>query len=185
MKRHLIKTSKFLSRVLRHAPEIIGLQLDEQGWADVDELIGKTHASGRKLDLEMLQEIVATNDKQRYSFSEDGTKIRANQGHSLNIDLGLSAIEPPAVLYHGTTTRFLDSILAHGLRSGSRNHVHLSPDHATAVAVGSRHGTPVVLQIDAAGMHREGHAFYLSKNNVWLTERVPPEFISINDENEH
>ncbi len=181
MKKHLIKTSKFLSRVLRHAPEMIGLQLDTQGWADVAELIEKTRASGRKLDREILEEIVATNDKKRYSFSEDGSKIRANQGHSLNIDLGLSCIEPPEVLYHGTTMRFLDSILAHGLRSGNRNHVHLSPDHETAVAVGSRHGKPVVLKIDAAKMHGEGHAFYLSKNNVWLTERVPAEFIRIHD----
>ena len=185
MKKHLIKTSKFLSRVLRHAPEMIGLRLDAQGWADVDELIGKTLASGRKLDREMLEEIIATNDKQRYSFSEDGSKIRANQGHSLKIDLGLTAIEPPEVLYHGTTMRFIDSILSQGLRSGSRNHVHLSPDHKTAVAVGGRHGKPVVLKIDASGMHRKGHKFYLSKNNVWLTEQVPPGFISINDENEH
>jgi len=184
MEKHLIKISKFLSLILRHAPEKIGLTLDEHGWAIVDDFIEKASASGKKLDLKTLKEVVINNDKNRFSFSEDERKIRANQGHSLKIDLGFDPIEPPAILYHGTTTRFFKSIRIEGLVRGGRHHVHLSSDAQTAVKVGQRHGKPVVLIVDSKEMHRHGYKFYLSQNKVWLTNRVPPEFIVFQSENE-
>ncbi|MDX1946043.1 MAG: RNA 2'-phosphotransferase [Pirellulaceae bacterium] len=173
----LLKTSKFLSLVLRHKPEEIGLTLDEQGWADVDELIRLVNQSGRSLSRALVEQMVADNDKKRFAFSDDGRRIRANQGHSVEVDLALPPAVPPERLFHGTATRFLDSILATGLHAGNRQQVHLSRDQETAVKVGSRHGRPVVLVVRARDMHRAGHAFYLSKNSVWLTDRVPPEFL--------
>lgn len=183
MRKSLTKTSKFLSYILRHAPETINLSLDAQGWALVDDLIIKAKANGNELDLGTLKQVVEINDKNRFSFSDDGKKIRANQGHSLIIDLGLISMEPPEILYHGTTVRFLDSIWKTGLSRGRRTHVHLSSDVHTAVKVGSRHGKPVVLRINSAKMQKSGYKFFLSKNKVWLTDHVPPAFISFDDKN--
>lgn len=174
-----VETSKFLSFVLRHQPESIGIQLDDQGWVDVEELLAAAGRHGRQLDRVLLERVVETNDKRRFAFSEDRLKIRANQGHSVEIDLGLVPVEPPDLLYHGTATRFLDSIRAGGLTSGERRHVHLSPDAETAVAVGRRHGKPVVLTVQAGRMHAAGHPFFLSANGVWLTDRVPTEYLLI------
>ncbi|MBC6607931.1 RNA 2'-phosphotransferase [Hymenobacter sp. BT188] len=171
--------SKTLSYVLRHKPEAFGLQLDTQGWIDVTELLRALHAHGHEVTPNQLHEVVATNDKQRFSLSADGAKIRANQGHSVAVDLELTAVVPPELLYHGTATRFLDSIRKDGLRSGSRQHVHLSADAETAVTVGSRHGKPVVLTVQAGRLHRAGGLFYLSANGVWLTEAVPPEYLGV------
>ncbi|MEM7800348.1 MAG: RNA 2'-phosphotransferase [Chloroflexota bacterium] len=171
------KKSKFLSFILRHNPGAIGLILDAEGWADIDELIAKAAADGRSLTLDQIKEVVATDNKQRYSLSADEKRIRANQGHSINVDLGFKPLAPPAILYHGTATRFLDSIKAKGLISGRRQHVHLSTDTETAVKVGQRHGKPVVLIVDAAKMAEAGHLFYCSENGVWLTEHVPVGFL--------
>ena len=169
--------SKFLSLVLRHQPEEIGLTLDHEGWANVAELIEKMNKKGGKLDFALLQIIVDTNDKKRYSFNEDKTRIRANQGHSVDVDLNLVAQEPPAMLYHGTTSKYIDVIRKHGIQKMNRHHVHLTTTKATALNVGSRHGKPVLLEINALKMHEQSYEFYLSANGVWLTDEVPPAFI--------
>ena len=175
---HLVNTSKFLSLILRHAPDKIGLALDPQGWADIGQLLALAAQHGRDLSREQLDEVVARDSKTRYAISDDGLRIRANQGHSLSaVDIGLPPSTPPAVLYHGTASRFVDAIRAGGLLPGSRNHVHLSSNHETAVAVGARHGKPVVLTVDAAAMQAQGHVFYVSDNGVWLTPAVPVAFI--------
>lgn len=174
----LVNTSKFLSFVLRHKPDAIGLELDAAGWADVDDLIRLAKASGRALDHELLFLVVETNDKQRFALDEARTRIRANQGHSIEIDLGLSPRSPPPVLFHGTASRFLESIRASGLVPGSRTHVHLSQDRSTARAVGARHGKPVVLSIDARALHAFGMEFRLAHNGVWLVAQVPVRFIT-------
>jgi putative RNA 2'-phosphotransferase len=172
------RTSRFLSLILRHAPDTIGLVLDKNGWADVAELLDKAAAHGKPITMETLREVVATNDKQRFAFSEDGLRIRASQGHSLrHVDLELAPATPPAVLYHGTASRFVASIRQSGLRPGSRQHVHLSADRATAVKVGSRYGVPVVLEVRAGELHAQGHVFHQSDNGVWLTGAVPARFI--------
>jgi len=173
----LVKTSKFLSLVLRHRPERIGLELSEDGWAKVSELLHLMTAAGHPLTRETLLRVVAENDKQRFAMSDDGSRIRASQGHSVEIDLALPPTDPPELLYHGTAERFVDSILEHGLLRGSRNHVHLSLDVETATRVGQRHGRPTVLTIAAASMQRNGHVFFLSENGVWLTEHVPREYL--------
>ena len=180
--KRLVQTSKFLSFVLRHRPEEIGLLLDDSGWADVEELIAAANRHGRKLNRALIEEVVEKNDKKRFTLSADGTRIRAAQGHSRPVDLGLEPIEPPDTLYHGTATRVVDSILSEGLSRGQRQHVHLSPDEQTAVAVGRRHGKPVVLHVKAGAMHRAGHLFYLSDNGVWLTAHVSAEFVVAPDE---
>jgi putative RNA 2'-phosphotransferase len=172
-----VNVSKFLSLVLRHKPETIGLTLDAHGWADVDDLIRRVTESGRTLTRPLLERVVAENDKKRFAFSADGTRIRASQGHSVEVELALPPADPPGVLYHGTAARFLDSIRAGGLHSGSRQHVHLSADEATATTVGRRHGKAVVLVVRAAEMVAAGHVFYFSANGVWLTDRVPTEFL--------
>jgi putative RNA 2'-phosphotransferase len=177
MNRKLVRISKFLSLVLRHKPETIGLSLDQGGWARVDELIVASNRSGVPLDEGLLREVVKQNDKQRFAFSDDGLRIRASQGHSIPVDLGLEPLMPPKFLYHGTATRFLQSIRRQGLVPGGRNQVHLSPDERTAVRVGQRHGKPLVLTVRAGRMHANGFTFYLSANGVWLTERVPAEYI--------
>ncbi|MGL6074680.1 MAG: RNA 2'-phosphotransferase [Fimbriiglobus sp.] len=177
MAANLVKLSKFLSLVLRHEPEAIGLTLDEAGWASVEELIRLANSKGTRLTGELLRQIVAESDKQRFAFSEDGLKIRANQGHSVEVNLDLPPVLPPEFLYHGTATRFVESIRATGLNSGSRQHVHLSADVPTATTVGQRHGKPAVLTIRAQAMHQAQHLFWLSKNGVWLVNDVPPEFI--------
>lgn len=171
------RISKFLSLVLRHRPEIIQLTLDSAGWASVPVLLEALHARGMEADLETLQRVVADNDKQRFSFSPDFQKIRANQGHSVPVDLQLLSKQPPALLYHGTATKHLESIRLHGLLKGTRQHVHLSHDIDTAREVGKRHGVPVVLVIDAAAMYAEGKDFFQSANGVWLTDAVPAHYI--------
>lgn len=170
--------SKFLSLILRHRPEVIGITLDENGWADVHELLDKIQQSGKEISFEQLREIVATNDKKRFTFDESMQKIRANQGHSIAVKLDIPSMQPPDLLYHGTAEKYLPSIMEKGLLKGKRQHVHLSVDRETALKVGQRHGKPVVLIIDAAGMTQEKHAFYLSENGVWLTEHIPPEYIN-------
>jgi len=171
------KISKFLSYVLRHRPDEIGLSLDISGWASVSELIEKSKSASVDLTEELIRELVRSSDKQRFALSEDGTKIRANQGHSINVDLALKPQLPPEILFHGTASRFLDSIRTDGLKPLSRQHVHLSFDEATAIKVGQRHGKPVVLKIKAGEMHRAGREFFLSENGVWLTERVEATFL--------
>ena len=177
----VVRTSKFMSYVLRHRPQAIGLHLDEQGWAMVDELIETAVSHGKTIDRAIIEEVVAKNDKKRFAFSADGTKIRASQGHSIPIDLGLTAVNPPRILFHGTAAKFMESIRQQGLEPRRRHHVHLSADYETAVKVGSRHGTPVVLQIDAARMVADGFDFYLSENGVWLTDIVVPEYFTVAD----
>ncbi|MBW3509679.1 RNA 2'-phosphotransferase [Janthinobacterium sp. NKUCC06_STL] len=175
---HLVNTSKFLSLILRHAPEKIGLTLDAQGWADIGQLLALAARHGRRLSREQLDDVVARDSKTRYAISADGLRIRANQGHSLAaVDIALPPATPPAMLYHGTASRFVEAIRAGGLLPGSRNHVHLSSSRETAVAVGARHGKPVVLTVDAAAMRAQGHVFYVSDNGVWLTQAVPAAFI--------
>ncbi len=174
----IVSASKVLSLVLRHKPEAIGLTLDAAGWADVGELLALLDKAGKKIDLALLHDVVETNDKQRFIFSIDGTRIRANQGHSVNIELGLDPVAPPERLYHGTATRFLESIQADGLRPNGRQHVHLSAQLATAINVGGRHGKPVALVVDAQAMHAAGFLFYCSANGVWLTDTVPVQYLS-------
>ncbi|MBW3499739.1 RNA 2'-phosphotransferase [Janthinobacterium sp. NKUCC08_JDC] len=175
---HLVNTSKFLSLILRHAPEKIGLALDPQGWADIGQLLALAAQHGRSLSREQLDDVVMRDSKTRYAISADGLRIRANQGHSLAaVDIALPASTPPAMLFHGTASRFVDAIRAGGLLAGSRNHVHLSSNRETAVAVGARHGKPVVLTVDAAAMQAQGYVFYVSDNGVWLTQTVPVTFL--------
>jgi len=171
------RDSKFLSLVLRHAPEELDLKLDSQGWVLIDDLLRQMRRHGRRLSKEKLTEIVETNDKQRFTLSPDGRKIRAAQGHSVNVDLGLPTIEPPKFLYHGTAGANLDSIFADGLHSGRRRQVHLSLSPITAKQVGTRHGRPVVLRVEAGCMHRDGFAFQRADNGVWLTDQVPSKYL--------
>lgn len=172
----LNSTSRFLSLILRHKPEAAGITLDEHGWADVGELIAGIRKT-RDFDMELLKEIVKTDNKQRYSFSEDFTRIRANQGHSILVDVELSVAEPPESLYHGTGQKYVESIGQTGLIPQSRLYVHLSGDVDTAVKVGSRHGDPVVYRVASGQMQREGYVFYRSVNGVWLTKEVPVRYL--------
>lgn len=172
----LTKTSKYISLILRHKPMQIGITLDPHGWANVDQLIAgvsKTHP----LTMEMLEEIVATDNKQRYSFNDDKTLIRANQGHSVDVDVELEQAIPPDTLYHGTGEKFVQSIDEQGLVPKSRLYVHLSKDYNTAVNVGSRHGKPVVYRVDTKKMASDGYEFFLSVNGVWLTKEVPASYL--------
>ena len=175
-----VEASRFLAFVLRHKPEAAGISLDEHGWAVVDELVAGI-SKQRSFSMQMLEEIVATDAKNRYSFNEDHTLVRANQGHSIPVDVSLEAVDPPAVLYHGTATKYIDAIRVEGLISKSRLYVHLSPDIETATKVGRRHGEPVVFKVDAKTMADHGITFLLSANGVWLTKEVPPEYLSIED----
>lgn len=178
----LKETSKYMSLILRHKPETIGITLDEHGWADVDELIAgvaKTH----KMNMDILEEIVRIDEKQRYAFNDDKTKIRANQGHSVQVDVELEEKEPPKILWHGTGEKYVDSIDEQGLIPMSRLYVHLSKDEETAVKVGSRHGKPVLYIVKAADMFKDGYKFYLSKNGVWLTMEVPVKYLEKQKEN--
>lgn len=171
--------SKFLSFVLRHEPESIGIALDREGWADIGQLIAAAAAHGRRLDRDLIQAVVETSDKKRFALSGDGLRIRAVQGHSTSaVDIGYQAKLPPELLYHGTATRFLDSIRKDGLRPGSRQYVHLSQDEQTALAVGQRHGKPVILTVQALRMHEQGFKFFQAENGVWLSDTVPVAFIS-------
>lgn len=173
----LVKISKYLSKHLRHQPERIGLQLAPGGWVAVDELLAACKQHRFPISRAQLDEVVAKNDKQRFAFDSTGTQIRANQGHSVEVDLQLEPSVPPDVLYHGTGHRAVESIKQMGLCKMSRHHVHLSTDIATATAVGARHGRPVVFTVDAAAMHKAGYVFYCSENGVWLVDRVPPEYL--------
>jgi putative RNA 2'-phosphotransferase len=172
----VVRTSKRLSYVLRHHPESVGLTLDPAGWADVDELLTALRLTRAELD-----DVVATNDKRRFAFDGTGTRIRASQGHSRPVELGYEPRTPPDLLFHGTVERFLAAILTDGLRPGRRHAVHLSPDVATARAVGARRGRPVVLRVDAAAMVVDGHDFARSDNGVWLVGAVPPRFLAVED----
>ncbi|MDR8393965.1 RNA 2'-phosphotransferase [Aliifodinibius sp. S!AR15-10] len=173
------KTSKFLSYILRHHPESIGLEVDRQGWAHLPSLVEKANNSGRSVSEDIIQKIIAQSDKQRFRLSDDGNYIRAGYGHSIDVDLDLDPIRPPDVLYHGTAKKNLDSILAKGLHPGSRNLVHLSANISDAMEVGSRHGRPYLLTIASLKMYNAGHPFYQSDSepNIWLVESVPPPFI--------
>lgn len=172
-----VKVSKFLSLVLRHQPEAIGIALDPAGWVEVDVLLAALARQGRALDRAQLAEVVASSDKQRFALSEDGMRIRANQGHSVEVELGLTPQAPPARLYHGTVGAALASIRQLGLEKRARHHVHLSADRQTAMKVGGRRGVPVLLVVRAAEMAAAGHVFYCSANGVWLTDAVPPEYL--------
>jgi len=178
-KKLLDETSKFLSFVLRHEPQAIGLTLDPEGWANIDALIDGAARDGRTLDRALIENVVASSDKKRFSISADGQSIRAVQGHSTkSVELQFEEKQPPEILYHGTATRFMDSINEQGLIPGSRHHVHLSQETATASAVGQRYGTVVILQVAARRMQEQGFKFYQAENGVWLTERVPAVFLS-------
>ncbi|WP_333735982.1 RNA 2'-phosphotransferase [Streptomyces sp. IBSBF 2806] len=173
--RRTVKVSKYLSKHLRHQPERIGLTLDAAGWVEIDELIAACAAHGFHFTRDELDHVVAANDKKRFAI--EGTRIRASQGHSVDVDLGLPPASPPPYLYHGTVGRHLDAIRAEGLRSMNRHDVHLSADRETATRVGARRGRPVVLSVDAGAMHRDGHVFQVSANGVWLTKAVPPQYL--------
>jgi putative RNA 2'-phosphotransferase len=172
-----VKVSKYLSLHLRHQPERLGLELAPGGWVRIDELLAACARNRFPVTRAELDEVVSTSDKQRFSYDPTGSLIRANQGHSVDVDLQLEPTPPPAVLYHGTAAHNLESIRAGGLNKGGRHHVHLSPDVETARKVGRRHGEPVVLAIDAAAMGRDGCVFYCSANGVWLVDAVPPMYL--------
>jgi len=177
MKDRHTRASKFLSLVLRHQPEKVGLTLDREGWVSISLLLQACGTHGLDLTQDELQELVRTNDKQRFTISPDGLLIRASQGHSVEVELGYEPEPPPPLLYHGTAERFLSSIRQQGLIKGRRHHVHLSDNTETAKTVGGRYGKPVVLRIDSERMQRDGYSFFRSDNWVWLTESVPVEYI--------
>ena len=180
MSKLLNDTSKFLSYVLRHEPQAIGLTLDSEGWADIANLIDGAKRAGKTIDRDLILQVVDSSDKKRFTISEDGLRIRAAQGHSIKtVAITYPEKVPPEFLYHGTATRFLESILKEGLRPGERHHVHLSQDAQTAIAVGQRYGKPVVLKIEALRMHQQGFKFFLADNGVWLTDQVPLEFLAL------
>jgi putative RNA 2'-phosphotransferase len=179
---NLVKISKFLSLVLRHAPETIRVTMDKNGWVGIQELIDNANTyKNLHLTTDIIKKVVETNDKQRFILSDDEKRIRANQGHSITVDLELESRTPPDVLYHGTAIRFLDSIRKDGIKSMGRQYVHLSRTEEIAITVGRRHGEPVVLYIDAKTMHEEGYKFYLSENKVWLVDKVPIKYIKIKE----
>lgn len=180
-KKRLVRISKFLSLVLRHKPDKIGIKIDKQGWTCVRALLKRSAANGLSFTLDELKEVVAENDKQRFAFSDDELLIRANQGHSIDVELGLEQQVPPDILYHGTVNKFIPSIRKQGLLPQRRLHVHLSPDQETAQKVGERRGWPVILEVLAGKMYEQGKVFYLSVNGVWLTEAVPLEFLRFTD----
>ena len=175
---NLKDTSKFISLILRHKPEVIGITLDEHGWADVDKLIAGISKT-RPIDMAILEQIVAEDEKQRYSFNEDHTLIRANQGHSIPVDVELEEKEPPEYLYHGTGEKYVASIDEQGLIPKSRLYVHLSSDVDTARRVGQRHGKPVVYIVKSGEMYRDGIKFYRSVNGVWLVKEVPRRYLAL------
>jgi putative RNA 2'-phosphotransferase len=172
------KASKFMSLVLRHDPSAADLTLDANGWARIDSLLAGMNAKGFAVTYDVLMEIVVEDEKRRYAVSDDGLSIRANQGHSIEVDVQLEQVRPPDVLFHGTGERSVDSIRRDGLRPMSRQHVHLSPDVPTATAVGNRHGRPFIFRVDAKAMADAGISFYRSGNGVWLVDHVPPQYLS-------
>lgn len=175
----LDKVSRLLSLVLRHDPVKIGLVLDANGWADVDQLLRQLALRKMPITRDDLQTIVDTNDKKRFAFNPEGTKLRASQGHSVSVELGIAASVPPNTLYHGTATKFLVPIRKEGLIKRTRQHVHLSEHADTAAKVGSRHGRSVVFWVDAKAMQEAGHAFFCSENGVWLTDHVPAQYLKL------
>lgn len=179
MKQDMTKLSRFISLILRHQPQSIGIELEYNGaWADTKKLIDGINRTGKyKIDMKILEKIVSEDDKQRYSFSEDKAKIRANQGHSVDVNMGFTEKAPPEILYHGTAERFADSILAEGLKKMTRQYVHLSADEETASKVGVRHGKLRIFRVLSGEMYRQGYKFYCSDNGVWLTNNVPPNFL--------
>jgi putative RNA 2'-phosphotransferase len=185
MRKELIGMSKFISMVLRHKPATIGITLDGEGWVDVQELIDnasiyQSDKGMEALTKDLLDEIIDTNEKRRFEYSEDGWRIRARQGHSVDVELGYAAITPPKSLYHGTASRFVPSIRANGIDKRKRHHVHLSKDHDTAVKVGQRHGKPHVLRVDTETMSKDGYKFFETDNNVWLVDNIPAKYIDFN-----
>lgn len=175
--KQLVRLSKFISLVLRHQPSKYGLALDPNGWASIDDLIAVANRAGVPLTHSLLAQVVAQNDKQRFALNDEGTAIRARQGHSIDIDLQLVPLEPPTQLFHGTAERFVPSIRKEGLLRRSRQHVHLSPDSATAIKVGQRHGKAVVLTVESGRMHHDGYQFYRSENGVWLVDSVAVRYL--------
>ncbi|HMT54679.1 MAG TPA: RNA 2'-phosphotransferase [Saprospiraceae bacterium] len=182
MSKNEINISKFLSLVLRHQPETIAIILDQNGWADVNDLIEKANNYGIKFDRETLNHIVATNPKKRFAFNDTLDKIRASQGHSVEIELGYTNQKPPEILFHGTAEKFVQSILDTGLEKGNRQQVHLSADFETAIKVGQRHGKPFVFKVLAEKMYNDNFEFFISDNGVWLTDNVPTKYLKQNDE---
>lgn len=182
MSKNEINISKFLSLVLRHQPETIAITLDQNGWADVNDLIEKANNYGIKFDKETLNHIVATNPKKRFAFNDTLDKIRASQGHSVEIELGYTNQKPPEILFHGTAEKFVQSILDTGLEKGNRQQVHLSADFETAIKVGQRHGKPFVFKVLAEKMYNDNFEFFISDNGVWLTDNVPTKYLKQNDE---
>lgn len=170
--------SKFISYILRHNPSAVGIELDAHGWADVNALIEGVCKTGRFLNMQMLEEIVKNDNKQRFSFNDDRTKIRANQGHSIEVDVEMKVCPPPDILYHGTAEKYIESIRENGILKGNRNYVHLSKDKETAIKVGARHGKAIVLKIDTRQMYADGYIFLLSANGVWQTEQVPIKYVT-------
>jgi putative RNA 2'-phosphotransferase len=182
MSKNLTKTSKLLSLVLRHKPDVIGVTLDENGWLSIDELLRGLESYGKHITWEYLKEVVVTNEKQRFVFSPDGLKIRANQGHSIvSVDLCMLAVAAPYTLYHGTVAKYVELINIDGLQKMNRQHVHLSESIETASIVGKRRGKPIVLRVNAVEMYNSGFELYVSANGVWLTDHVPTEYITTND----
>jgi len=169
--------SKYLSLLLRHQPEVLNLKMDKNGWVNLDELIEKLNADGKNITLEKIQEVVAINTKQRFKLDEVNNRIRANQGHSINVDVELEEKIPPPILYHGTAKKNIDIISKEGLKKMNRQHVHLSQDYDTAINVGGRHGKPIILKIDCKRMLEDGFKFYISENKVWLTDVVDMKYI--------
>jgi putative RNA 2'-phosphotransferase len=177
--KRVVKISKYLSKHLRHAPQAIGLTLQPGGWVEVDELLHACAQGNFPITRAQLEEVVAKNNKRRFAFDETSTRIRASQGHSVEVDLQLATATPPAVLYHGTAQQNMEIILRDGLQKMRRHHVHLSSDTETACNVGARHGKPVVLQVDAQVMHDAGFLFQCSENGVWLVDSVPPQYLRV------
>jgi putative RNA 2'-phosphotransferase len=177
MAKDLVKLGRFISLVLRHSPETIGLKLDENGWTEVESLLRGMNKKGRKIDFDTLNEIVETNNKKRYEFSEDFKKIRACQGHSIDVDLELKPVQPPEFLYHGTALKNLDIIKAEGIKKINRQYVHLSEERETAYNVGKRHGKPFIIKVLSGEMYRNGEKFYISKNNVWLSGDIDSKYL--------
>lgn len=177
MSRDPIALSKFFSYVLRHKPDAIGLTLGENGWVDIAELVAKGHAAGEVFTADDVLSVAANSDKKRFTVSEDGLRVRAAQGHSVEVDLALKPVTPPDVLFHGTATRFAEAILAEGLKPQSRQQVHLSRDEDTAIKVGQRHGKPFIFRVEAGRMHTAGFKFFVADNGVWLTDAVPADYL--------
>ncbi|MCW7542139.1 RNA 2'-phosphotransferase [Aquabacterium sp. A7-Y] len=176
--KQLVSASKFLSYVLRHEPQAIGLSLDSEGWGSIEALIAGGAQQGHTFSRELVEQVVATSDKKRFELSADGQRIRAVQGHSTgSVAREFEPKQPPDTLFHGTASRFVESIRREGLKPGSRHHVHLSADPQTARSVGQRYGSPVVLVVDAGRMHAQGHVFHQAENGVWLTDAVSSQFL--------